>query len=147
MQDRCQYEKGQKIWHCLSFQREDKYSATEKTAFPFSFLWLNPFPRERLLTEEAGNSDIDVLEREAQTAHPQSLLQLTLKNIYFKSMNLKWQTWPNNLPFLFPYGHLSGHDFYVTVVTQKLWLDNHFPRVFLIVVVIKTRSQEAVVKK
>lgn len=88
-----------------------------------------------------------VFWREKQIASPQPLLQLTLKNIYFKSMNLKWQTWPNNLPFPFLYGHLAGRDFSELVNTQKLWPDNQFLSIFLIVAVIKTRSQEAVVKK
>lgn len=125
-QNRCQYERGQKLYHCLSFQREDKYSATEKTVFPFSFLWLNSLPRETLLTEEAENLDIGVLEREKQIASPQPLLQLTLKNICFKSMILKWRTWPNHLPFPFLYGHLAGRDFSELVNTQKLWPDNQF---------------------
>lgn len=60
----------------LSFQREDKYSATEKSAFPFNFLWLNPLPREALVTEEAGKLDIDVWERKKQIASSQTLLQL-----------------------------------------------------------------------
>lgn len=68
MQDRCQYERGQILYDHLSFQREDKYSATEKIAFPFSFLWLNLLPRERLLTEEAGNLDMAVLYKEEQIA-------------------------------------------------------------------------------
>lgn len=122
MQDRCQYERGQKLHHCLFSKGR-----------LIHFYWENCFSFQLPLTQSSSKGEIiDRRSRklghwcfgEEQIACPQPLLLRTLKNIYFKSTNLKWQTWPNNIPLPLPCGHLSGHDFYEMVDTQKLWSDN-----------------------